>query len=161
MQEKKYTTEISVVIPVLNGLSDHLAQTLSMICKQKIDQSFEIIIIDSGSTDGTIKFLKKRNDIKLHQILNSEFGHGKTRQMGAELAQGKYVIFITQDATPFDENWLNALVQNFSDSEVVGVCSRIVFRKDANLLRKIQIDNDLCGRKNKISARVNNGHEFF
>ncbi|MDY0302383.1 MAG: glycosyltransferase [Candidatus Moranbacteria bacterium] len=138
--ENKEIPDISIVFLLFNGLNDHFEETLKMVKVQKIDRKIEIIAIDSGSTDGTVDFVKKDKDIKLYQIPNSEFGHGKTRQMGVGLASGKYVIFLTQDATPVDEFWFEKLIEKIeSDEKIKSVCSRIIPRKDALAIRKYGI----------------------
>jgi len=152
--------KVSIFFPLLNGLSDHFEETLEAVRKQKVDFLFEIVAIDSGSTDGTIEFLKKQSDIRFGEIPNSEFSHGGTRQKGAEMAKGEFVVFVTQDATPKDENWLANMVRNFEDEEVVGVCCRVIPRKDAYILKKIEVNNDLSGRTERVEAKIKNKEEF-
>lgn len=152
--------KVSIFFPILNGISDHFEETLDAVRKQKTDFPFEIIAIDSGSTDGTVEFLKKQPDIRFDEIPNSEFSHGGTRQKGAEMAKGEFVFFLTQDATPADENWLASMVKNFEDPEVVGVCCRVIPRQDAHILKKIEVSGDLSGREERIEAQIKNKDEF-
>jgi hypothetical protein len=56
-----------------------LKKVLPAICSQITPWKFEIIVVDSGSTDGTIEFVEQFPDVRLIQIESSEFGHGKTR----------------------------------------------------------------------------------
>lgn len=156
----KNNPKVSIFFPILNGISDHFEETLDAVRKQKVDFTFEIIAIDTGSTDGTVEFLKKQSDIRFDQIPNSQFSHGGTRQKGAEMARGEFVFFLTQDATPRDENWLSSMVNNFEDGEVVGVCCRVIPRKDAHILKKIEVNNDLSGRTQRIEAQIKNKEEF-
>ena len=146
--------DVSIVIPVLNGLSDHLAETLAAIRTQRTGSGVEIIVIDSGSTDGTVEYLRQDVGVRLFQIPPKEFGHGKTRQYGATLASGDIVVFLVQDATPADDVWLERLIAGFSDEQVVGVCGRVVPREDAFVLKKINVDNDLSARTEPITAFV-------
>lgn len=152
--------KVSIFFPLLNGVSDHFEETLEAVRNQKIDFPFEIIAIDTGSIDGTVEFLKKQSDIRFSEIPNSEFSHGGTRQKGAEMAEGKFVVFLTQDATPKDENWLTNIIRNFDDLEVVGVCCRVIPRKDAHILKKIEVNNDLSGRTERIEAQTKNKEAF-
>jgi len=150
----------TIFFPLLNGISDHFKETLESVRNQRVDFPFEIIAIDSGSTDGTVEFLKKQPDIRFGEIPDSEFSHGGTRQRGAEMAKGEFVIFLTQDATPKDENWLANMVKNFEDPEVVGVCCRVIPREDAHILKKIEVNNDLSGRTERIEAKIENEEGF-
>ncbi|MDX9856069.1 MAG: glycosyltransferase [Candidatus Moranbacteria bacterium] len=137
--------DVSIIILSYNGLSDHLEETLRAVFGQKTGFLYEVMVIDSGSTDGTVDFLKKQDSIKLHEISNSEFGHGKTRQMGAGLSSGKYVVYLTQDATPQDDRWLENLVKKLaSKDEIVAVSSRILPRLEASPLRKYNVLREWC-----------------
>lgn len=151
--------DVSIIFLLFNGLNDHFKEVLKMVKSQKIERDIEIIAIDSGSADGTVDFVKKDKDIKLYQIPNSEFGHGKTRQMGVELAKGKYVVFLTQDATPVDEFWLERLIEKIeSDEKIKAVCSRIIPREDALAIRKYGILGEWsAGREDFVIGGFNLG----
>ena len=103
--------EVSIVIPSYNGGED-FTKCLQMVFEQKVSFPFEVIVIDSGSTDGTLDFLKGY-PIRLKQISPKEFNHGLTRNMGMELARGRYVVLMTQDAIPADNYWLENILVNF------------------------------------------------
>lgn len=152
--------KVSIVILTYNGIKEHLKETVKAIYRQNCSFSFETIAIDSESTDGTIEFIKKNPKISLKIIPKSDFSHGKTRRLGAELAKGELVVFLTQDATPASSKWLTNLVKDFKDPEVVGVCGRVLARKNACLLKKIEVRNDLSGRDQKIIAQIKNKEEF-
>jgi rhamnosyltransferase len=117
--------DISIVIPTKNA-GDKFDNCLSSIFTQKTKYKYEVIVIDSASTDTTLKILAKY-PIRLTKIEPEEFGHGKTRNFGASLAKGKYLVYLTQDAIPANENWLDSLVKNMEpdeDEKVAGVYSR-------------------------------------
>jgi len=152
--------KVSIVILTYNGIKEHLKETIKAIYQQNCNFSYEIIAIDSESTDRTVDFIKKNSKIRLKKIPKSEFSHGKTRRLGAEMAKGELVIFLTQDATPANSHWLKDLTKNFDDPEVVGVCGRVLARKDAFLLKKIEVRNDLSGRDQKIIAKIGDKEAF-
>ncbi len=111
--------DVSIVIPTKNG-GELFDQVLTMIDKQETNYSYEVICVDSGSSDDTIEIIKKHNCI-LKQIPKEEFGHGKTRNLGASLGTGEYIIFITQDALPYDVHWIQNFIDGMkSDPEIVG-----------------------------------------
>jgi len=117
--------EVSIIILTRNGEA-----TIGECLKQVYAQSytnFEVIVIDSSSTDNTLDIANKF-PVQIFKINVEEFGHGKTRNLGAKFSRGKYLIYLTQDATPFNEYWIKNLVRNFSDEEVAGVYSRNVPR---------------------------------
>ncbi|MDX9856087.1 MAG: glycosyltransferase family 2 protein [Candidatus Moranbacteria bacterium] len=150
--------DVSIIILSYNGLSDHLEETLKAVFRQKTGFLYEVIVIDSGSIDGTVDFLKKQDSIRLHEIPNSEFGHGKTRQMGAGLSSGKYVVYLTQDATPRDDRWLENLVGKLaSKDEIVAVSSRILPRPEASPLRKYNVLREWCAGEESLEIKGSRG----
>jgi glycosyltransferase involved in cell wall biosynthesis len=100
--------EVTVCIPTFNG-QQHLTEVLEQIFGQRTDLDFEVLIIDSGSSDRTLEIVEGF-PVRLEQIPNSEFGHGRTRNLALELARGDHVVFLTQDAIPAHDRWLQELV---------------------------------------------------
>jgi len=113
---------VTVVIPTFNGAA-HMAETVDAVLSQRLPpgDELELLVIDSGSTDGTLGILRAREPaVRLITIPNAEFGHGRTRQRAAELARGRFVVFLSQDATPAHDRWLTAMVEPFTTSDGVG-----------------------------------------
>jgi len=122
--------DASIIIPTKNA-GDSFQDTLEAIYAQKYLGEFEVIIIDSGSKDNTMK-IARNYPAKVHQIKPQEFGHGKTRNFGASLSHGDYIVFLTQDAVPATDKWLSALISNFEDSRIAGVYGRQIPGGSAN-----------------------------
>ena len=98
---------ISVVIPVLNG-AEYLEEVLDAVWRQQLDEEFEVLVIDSGSTDGSLEIVRSFPAVRLIEIDKSAFGHGRTRNMGVRETTGNLIAFLTQDATPASAHWLAA-----------------------------------------------------
>ncbi|HVX35833.1 MAG TPA: glycosyltransferase family 2 protein [Hyphomicrobium sp.] len=101
--------KVSVIIPTKNP-GRIFAEVLDAVRAQATDWPFEIIVIDSGSTDGTVEFLRKFSDVKLIEIPSAEFGHGRTRNLAISKAQGEFCALLTHDARPASNSWLANLV---------------------------------------------------
>jgi glycosyltransferase involved in cell wall biosynthesis len=110
---------VTVAIPVLNG-GPTLADVLHAVREQQLDRPVELLIIDSGSTDGSID-AARRFGARLIEIPRSEFSHGGTRNRLIELATGDHVAFLTQDSVPSHRGWLAALLSGFTRGDDVAL----------------------------------------
>lgn len=121
---------ISVVIPVKNE-AGKIRECIEGILKQSIPV-LEIIVVDSGSTDGTIEILNEYEIVKLVQIPSEQFNHGETRNLGVSHSSGEFVILTVGDAKPYDNNWIKNLLAGFDDIKVAGVCGMQVVAHHKN-----------------------------
>ena len=131
---------VSIVIVSKDGLQ-YLRQSFPVILSQSTNLPYEILLIDSGSTDGSVAFVERcaATDarIRLIQIPSQEFHHARTRNLGAELAKGRYVAFLGGDAVPVDSGWLAGLLEPLrggDDPLVVATYARQVPRAGANVV---------------------------
>ncbi|MEJ7893307.1 MAG: glycosyltransferase [Solirubrobacteraceae bacterium] len=107
----------TVAIPVYNG-ARYLDEVLTAVADQRVDGPVEVLVWDSGSTDGS-REIAARHGATLHMIPKSEFSHGGTRNRMAAMARARYVAFLTQDATPASPRWLASLLDGFSAADDV------------------------------------------
>ena len=127
--------DATIVIPVKNG-GKLLGKVLDRVFTQKTEYEYEVVCVDSGSTDDSIDIMKKY-PCKLFEIKPEEFGHGKTRNYGASKGVGEYILFLTQDAMPTDECWLQNFIDGMkSDEEIVGGFGKHIPYPDCNEIDK-------------------------
>ncbi len=103
-----------MVIPVKDG-ERHLGELLVALARQG---EAEVLVIDSGSRDRSVEIARAAG-ARLVQIEPEEFGHGRTRNLGAERSSGELICFLTQDAVPA-EGWLDAYREAFELDQRVG-----------------------------------------
>lgn len=144
---------VSIIIPTLNG-SSTINKLLQMIKNQKTSFEIEVIIIDSGSTDGTLEqilsFSKNLKIISI-KIPKKEFNHGLTRNLAIKQSHGKFIILLTQDAIPLNEYWLDNLVNPLlEDQKIAGVFGRHIPYPDCNPFEKRDLLNLFHGFGNKV-----------
>lgn len=120
---------VSVIVPTYNAQST-LENLLKMLAEQDCE-SFEIIIIDSSSTDDT-HIISRRYTNNIIVIPQQEFDHGGTRAKAVSIAKGEILIFFTQDAIPSDENTIQNILEAFSEPSISCVCGRQLPHHDAN-----------------------------
>src|SRR5438046_288120 len=132
--------KVSILIPTLNA-GPRFEEVLGKIRAQEGDFERELIVVDSGSTDGTVE-LAHRYGAMVHQIERHEFNHGATRNLGVSLARGEYVVLTVQDAVPQDGRWLAAMVEELEgDERVAGVYSRQVPHPEASAFTRVLVNN--------------------
>jgi len=98
-------------------------------------EEYEVIVIDSSSDDNTVN-IAKQFPVKIIVIDQKDFGHGKTRNFGAKIAKGNFLIFLTQDAVPRNNSWLTGLIKDLNDKKIAGVYGRQIARDDAVPMEK-------------------------
>ncbi|MDC4232653.1 glycosyltransferase family 2 protein [Actinomyces sp. B33] len=137
--------DATVVILTYNG-ERHIDEILRAVEDQRFEGSYEILVIDSGSTDATLDIIAAHPRVRLHQIPNSEFGHGKTRNLAAHLARGEIVAYLTHDATPAHDRWLHEITAPFGISDrIVAVMGAQAPRASAFPLLRYEIRTMFAG----------------
>jgi len=135
----------TVVILTYNG-ERYLEEILGAVEAQAFDGELEVLVIDSGSTDRTLSILAAHPGVRLHQIPNSEFGHGRTRDLAARLATGEFVAYLTHDATPASPSWLAELLAPMLDDErIVAVLGKQLPRPHCHPMLKYEIQMTFAG----------------
>ena len=111
------------VIVLTKNAGAKFPDLLQRLYTQKFEGAYEVIVIDSGSTDGTLS-VAREFPVKITQIEPNQFHHGKTRNLGAELSRGTILAYITQDALPLNDDWLQKLTDNLKEPKVAMVVGR-------------------------------------
>jgi rhamnosyltransferase len=119
---------VSVLLLTLNP-GPNFAEILQSVLSQD-PPPFETLAVDSGSTDGTVERMRAAG-VAVDVIPQSDFGHGRTRNLIASRARGDLLAFLTHDARPTDDSWLRELAKPFEDQAVAGVYGRQIAPVDA------------------------------
>lgn len=167
--------EISIIRLVNNELSA-LKESMGILREQRTKRNYEIIIIDSGSNDGSIEFIKEIAEedsrVRLHQIEPDSFHHARTRNLGVDLAKGGIVCFLNGDAIPVDNNWLENLVSPIGSTinlgqDLSGIVaasySRQIPRNNADLPNRIRMTYvyDEQARDKLMGLPLSNNNLYF
>jgi rhamnosyltransferase len=137
----------SVIIPTKNP-GPHFQKVLSAVLSQSTGFDYDVLVIDSGSTDGTVEYVASLGDprVRLHQIEPASFGHGRTRNLGVSITSGQYAVLITHDALPINGQWLaNMVAVADSDPQIAGVFGRHVAYPDADPFTARELEMHFAG----------------
>jgi rhamnosyltransferase len=129
---------ISVLIPVKNG-GTALVRCLEAIARQEIEDDVEVVVVDSGSSDGSVDRARELG-AQVHEIGPDQFVHGATRNFAAQLSHGDVLVFTVQDAVPNDKRWLAALVGALEGDGVAGAYGRQLPHEDASPPERFFLD---------------------
>ncbi len=112
--------EVSIIIVSKDSLS-FLKRCLESIFKQTFS-SFEVIIVDNGSSDGTLDFIKQDYP-QITLIANKEnLGFCAANNQGIELAQGKFILTLNSDVY-LHKDYIKSIVSAVSDAREVGMAT--------------------------------------
>ena len=110
---------VSIVIPNYNG--KHFLETcLNSVFNQDIENQ-EVIVVDNGSTDGSLEYLKKYPLVRV-LALDKNYGFCGAVNAGIKAANSDYVILLNND-TEVDKNFAKELLAAIKSDETIFSCS--------------------------------------
>ncbi|RJQ16228.1 MAG: glycosyltransferase [Nitrospiraceae bacterium] len=134
------TIPASIIIPVYNGEATIENCILSLLNQSMPADTYEIIVVDDGSTDSTGdvvgKFAGSKNLKYIHQ---KNSGPSAARNCGVEAASGEIVLFIDADCEA-SFNWIEEMLRPFKDAGVAGVKGVYTSRQKEIIARLVQLE---------------------
>ncbi|MGZ4386851.1 MAG: glycosyltransferase family 2 protein, partial [Gaiellaceae bacterium] len=131
-RKSRPTEPVSVLIPTLNA-GPLFPRVLAAVRQQTGFGSLELIVADSGSSDGT-RELAEAAGATLIDVPPGEFGHGRTRNAAAEVAGGEMLLMLVQDAVLLGPHAIRDLILELRDDPVAAAASaRQLPRSDSDL----------------------------
>ncbi|HVR78327.1 MAG TPA: glycosyltransferase family 2 protein [Acidimicrobiia bacterium] len=112
------TPRASVVIRCYNE-AEHIGKLLAELKRQSFTD-YEVIVVDSGSDDGTLDIVGSE-DVILEHIRKEDFSFGRSLNIGCRAARGEFLVFISAHCYPEHEDWLVNLLAGFDDEKVAVV----------------------------------------
>jgi GT2 family glycosyltransferase len=119
---------VDVVIPVLNGFPE-IRDCIEGILDQSV-QVRRIIVLDSGSTDQTLDYLRGIERVTIVPVAPGTFNHGLTRNLGWMHAGADLLFYTVQDARVLHREVLADMMKPFRDPAVAGVCGQQIVCHD-------------------------------
>jgi len=105
--------QASIVIRCYNE-AEHIGKLLHGLSEQSM-QDFEIVLVDSGSTDGTIDTAEEYGVDEIEYIDPGNFSFGRALNYGCEVASGNFCVIASAHVYPKRDDWLERLLEKFDD----------------------------------------------
>ena len=126
------TADVSVVIVTWNG-RHHLEGCLPALQAQQ-DVTFETIVVDNASTDGTVEYVRAHFPRVRLVRLARNMGFAAGNNAGARAAAGRYLAFLNNDTIP-EPRWLHTLLGGVDERAGYALTtSRIVYMHDPEII---------------------------
>jgi rhamnosyltransferase len=117
--------DVSIVIRTLNE-ARHLGALLESIGNQTYpDGQVEVVVVDSGSTDGTLEIAQSFKSRLVH-IAKEDFSFGRSLNVGCAEATGDALLFISGHCIPVGTDWVAELIRPLGRSDIVYTYGRQV-----------------------------------
>lgn len=158
--------DVSVIIVNYNT-KDRTRNCLKSVFEQTKDISFEVIVSDNGSTDGSVEMIKAEFPQVMLIENNANLGFGAANNRGLKIAKGKYIFYLNSDtvllnnaAKIFFDYW-----ESSPEKEKIGALGANLLDKDGNIthswgrfptfsfLLKILI-RDICSQTLKLILKL-------
>ncbi|PQQ42961.1 glycosyltransferase family 2 protein [Photorhabdus luminescens] len=131
MKEDSNEIIVSIIMPSYNS-SNFIGQSIESVLGQTFSK-WELLIIDDCSKDDTIKSVTKFKDKRINLIsLKENVGAGKARNIGLELAKGKYIAFIDSDDLWMPKKLEHQITYMIENQEIAAVCTGYIFINEKN-----------------------------
>jgi GT2 family glycosyltransferase len=127
-----------------------LRETLPALRAQEFER-WELIVIDSGSTDGSVELIRRAQPRHFVQIAAADYNPARVMNHGMRLAAADYAVFLNADATPVGRRWLGPLVETLTDARTAAVFGRQVPRSGCQAV--YACDYERCFGQDRESAR--------
>lgn len=121
LMENIRMTKVSVILPTKN-VESNIGDLLHSIYRQDFSGALDVIILDSS--DDKTPEISKSFPVEFTRVEEEDYNYGGTRNLGAFMAKGDYLIFLSADVVIKDSQWLSKLLNPFKDSRVAGVFGR-------------------------------------
>lgn len=132
--------KISIITVCYNSFST-ISKTFESVAQQ-VYSDIEYIVIDGGSTDGTLELIKKNEHIINKWVSEPDNGLYDAMNKGIEISTGDYIGIINADDIFYDENVISNIVSFFKENPVdANIANIIQYRDDGKVVRRYNSNN--------------------
>lgn len=147
----------SVVIRAKNEAA-HIGRTLELLARQTAADRLEVIVVDSGSTDGTTD-IARAHGARVVEIPPASFTFGYALNRGCAEAGADLIVALSAHAFPPDEEWAGRMLEPFAD-ERVAATSGINYAPDGTPLLERCVQDAEHARRHPLWGHGNTSGAF-
>lgn len=130
------TPKVSLIIPTLNAEGEIGPLVEALLGQGRVPD--EIVVVDSSSEDGTVEVASSYRGVTVEVIDRRDFDHGLTRDRALRRSSGDVVCFMTQDAVPANDAFVENLIAPILEDPSVAISSgRQLPRADARRFEQL------------------------
>lgn len=126
---------VSIIIPAFNA-ENFILETINSALNQSYSP-IEIIVVDDGSTDKTVKLIQSKNSKQIKVISKQNEGASKAKQVGLSYANGQFIQYLDADDILSEDKIAVQVAALKAHPNDVAVCSTIHFKSDENYLLQL------------------------
>ena len=155
---------VSIIIPTKDQYK-YISKCLSSILKKTTYKNYEIIIVDTGSTDKKVFNLYKNllechsreggNPVSIHYLNEKQFNFAKVCNFGTKESKGKYLLFLNNDTEVTTQDWIESLLEHAQRKEIGAVGCKLLYPNGT-----IQHAGVVFNPKNKLENMTLPDHAF-
>lgn len=148
--------ETSIIIRTKNE-EKWIGENLKRLANQTY-KNFEIVLVDSGSTDKTLDIVSRfsgKLNIRIFKIKPEEFNYPFALNYGAKqsLAE-KYLVMLSGHSLPISKTWLEDGIKNFANEKIMGAYGFVWALPDGSLWEKLIFNKYLCKIRNIFKKQI-------
>ena len=150
---------VSIIIPTLNG-GKIFSECLDAIAGQDYNDPIQLIVIDSGSTDGTVARAEKAGAL-VRRIDPKQFHHARTRNEGVSLARFDRVVLMVQDAVACSDQWLSGMTRALKENGAAAAFAAQIPHVDATPYARFETESIAHARLGALDVNRVSSLESF
>lgn len=135
---------LSVIVPVYN-VEDYIIQCIDSILNQTL-KNMEIIIVNDGSTDNIMNYIRDYKDERIRIINKKNGGLSSARNLGMNAAKGKYIAFVDSDDFLSEKNAYQEMVNILEKNKAELITGKALYFYDLNTIKKFERDEEIFNK---------------
>ena len=147
----KNNIKLSVIIPVYN-VENYVEECILSVLNQSVND-MEVIVVDNGSTDNSMKIIKDINDkrVKIYSI--EQCGLGAARNYGLRVSNGKYVAFMDSDDFLINKNAYHDMINRLEKSNEVFITAKAKYYYEDWTFKSMEKNNNNIFKNKQLTSK--------